>query len=178
MNTATIDWKEYQLIEVKEEWKQEPKTYWRYKPKVWEVYFLPNLISWILSYTWVDDEDDKKMYANCILYKTEQEAEKARDINEAIIRVNDAIDELNEGWVPDWNDDKDTKCCIYYDFYSKCFDYNFYYLDNFGAILNYMQSKYIVEKIIKEHEKDLQLIFWINEETMQNMLSNETRHSI
>ena len=53
---------------------------------------------------------------NC--FRTTEEAEVKRDEDLLKARILDRIDELNEGWVPDWEDSKE-KYCPYYDYNMK-----------------------------------------------------------
>lgn len=96
---------------------------------------------------------DKK-YVN--VYRTEKEAEKARDIAFAKQRLKYAIEVANEGWTPDWKDDNYKYCFTLYS--------GTIYIDHFLGYKHqptymYMKSKQIAEHILKEHEADIKLIF-------------------
>ena len=49
---------------------------------------------------------------NC--YKTEEEAQYEVNRRKAIVEVNDIIEELNDGWEPDWNNFKESKHLLSY----------------------------------------------------------------
>lgn len=68
------------------------------------------------NYYYIDDSDGEVMkdidcgyevdnyrFSVGNYYLTKEEAEKALRMQINIVKINDRIDELNEGWSPDWN---------------------------------------------------------------------------
>jgi len=95
------------------------------------------------------------------VFKTQEECRAWIDRQKAIVRVNDRIDELNDGWVADWSDPNQTKHAIYYDqrlegFYS--YGWTRY---EFPTILKYIVDVNKANQLIEECEADLKLIWGI-----------------
>lgn len=90
-------------------------------------------------------------------YKTKQEAEKARDIQLAKQRVAHTIAIRNDGWIPDWNADKDKKYHSY--LYKGELAITYYSYSRQLPNNMYCKTEEIVKQIIAEHEEDLLLIF-------------------
>ena len=98
------------------------------------------------------------LYSEWRYYETEQEAIKERDKRLAIVRVNDAILSLNEWWKEDWKDDEEKYSIIYEREYDGFAIANNTYSQR-DLSISYMKSEEIADKIIKEHQEDLKLIF-------------------
>lgn len=146
-----LNGKKYKLIE------EEKKEYKRWRNK-WCVYFyicdyweICKSIDY--DYIW-----DSRFISNNY-FQTEQEAIKERDKRLAVVRVNDAILSLNEWWEPDWGNVGEYKYFIFINSFDNTisFNYNTYYKNSYN--LAYMKSEEIAQKMIKEHEEDLKLIF-------------------
>lgn len=110
---------------------------------------------------WADTARDEGCYAIGNVYKTQEEAEAASEKQKAIVRVNDAIDIANEGWVPDWSNLDEAKYGICY--YHKerefrtCDHYNVQRDNTFACC----KSDEVANKIIAAHEADLKIIFGV-----------------
>jgi len=76
----------------------------------------------------------------------------------AILRVNDRIDELNDGWEMVWNTDK-AFYAIYYSHDISRFETYPFNVNQFSLLIKSASSAEIAEQIIKEMEADLRLIF-------------------
>lgn len=73
-------------------------------PKADENYWCIYTDGDIMYSAWKNGNADKKLLSIGNIYKTKEEAEKARDIQLAKVRVRNAIAEANGNWIPDWND--------------------------------------------------------------------------
>lgn len=153
--TIEVDIPEEKLIAAG--WKK-PVSKGRWKPERGERYWFINRDQFYV-YPFNNDVTDKAIMRSSVIYKTQEEVEKALERQIAIIRVNDRIDELNEGWEPEWS--RDT---LQIKFYIESDSYG-----NFGAswdksstrpmVLNYCKSDEVAEQIIEECEADLKVIF-------------------
>lgn len=90
------------------------------------------------------------------VYKTEEEAEKARDIGLAKARVKHAIEVANDGWKVDWMRPQHK-----YEILLECYklEVRIQYYEKTQPDWMYCATTQIADKIIKEYEKDLLLIF-------------------
>lgn len=89
-------------------------------------------------------------------YRTKEEPIKARDIQWAKQRVAHAIVVENEGCVPDWKTDNNSKHSIVLVYGRLEIDYHF--RTKMQPDCMYMKSRKVAEKILAEHEADLLLI--------------------
>lgn len=106
----------------------------------------------------ISEDNHRYLTGNYFATKEEAEAHKAR--LEAIGRVTHAILEANEGWEPDWSDEGEEKYYLYYShFGDNEFDWGEIGLLQETQTLPFAKSNEIVERIIKEHEDDLRIIF-------------------
>ena len=154
----TIDWKQWIWTEIKE----EVKEYKRWRAEKWQQYAF-------ISDTWdieIEKEElhyiDDYRYNTWNYYRLEDEHIAEADKNKllATTRVNDRIRELNEGWEADWSDRNQSKCCIQFNIDNGLFvDYS--YANKKCTVLIEVKTEQIAEQIIKEHEEDLKLIYWI-----------------
>ena len=94
---------------------------------------------------------------NC--YQSKDKALAALERQKAIVRVNDAIDRANDGWV--WSGLK----CNYFFISIGALEIHASLTSNidFQSVLLKIKSKYAAELIIKNHQDDLKLIFGIKE---------------
>ena len=152
MEEITINGTKYNLVP--QETQEEKVSYKRPRAEEGNCYYYILLDA--IKYS---TNSDNWNYEIWNYYLTEQEAQKARDKQLATVRVNDAIDELNEGWAPDWRDFRELKYYIGYNLQDKRFGTGSWYYYLKPHTINSMKSKEIAEQIIKEHEEDLKLIF-------------------
>lgn len=140
------------------EYIEPEKEYKRWRAKYTESYFSTNFYWKPTRYNANDTDMDEYLYSEWRYYETEKEAIKERDKRLAIVRVNDAILYLNEWWKPDWKDDEEKYSIIYERKYDGFAIANNSYSQR-DLSISYMKSEEIADKIIKEHQEDLKLIF-------------------
>ena len=140
------------------EYIEPEKEYKRWRAKYTESYFSTNFYWKPTRYTANDTDMDEYLYSEWRYYETEKEAIKERDKRLAIVRVNDAILSLNEWWKPDWKDDEEKYSIVYEREYDGFAIANNTYSQR-DLSISYMKSEEIADKIIKEHQEDLKLIF-------------------
>jgi len=130
----------------------------RWKPDIWQDYY-SFFNADIKKYTFSNLQSDRTIVALGNCYQTEKLAYKAATKQIAIVRVNDRIDELNNGWVADW---KDNTVLIYHICYHDSSDRYSICSNTFTKnclILSYIATEEIANTIIKEKKSDLDLIF-------------------
>lgn len=133
--------------------KNKP-SYKRWKAEEREKFFFINYGD-VDDFEDLNDEIDNGLYKMWNYYKTEEEAEKARDKQLAIMRVNDRIDELNEGWE---HNNRWERCYIIYHFWYEVCCISAGWLIK-PMILNYCKTEEIAKQIISGMKDDLDLIF-------------------
>lgn len=123
------------------------------------------------EYWFVDDEGDvdsdeewghsgdNHRYLTGNYFQTKEEAIAYVDRLEAIGRVTHAIIAANEGWEPDWSDEDERKYYLYYSHSWNEFDCGAMERHQEAQTLPFAKSSEIAERIIKEHEDDLRIIF-------------------
>ena len=132
--------------------------------KAWDSYYYIGG-NWAIYYnTYEADNDNNNVNNNNTIamwnwFLTKQEAEKEVEKRKAIVRINNRIDELNDWWIPDWDDH--YKYNIYYNnnLYAKCYKCDFTTYRKESHAIKYMQTEEIAEEIIKEYKNDLDIIF-------------------
>lgn len=137
----------------------EKKEYKRWRADHFDPYFIIDIDWSINSYFEEWDKEDNFLYSIHNYFQTEQEATKERDKRLTIVRVNDRILELNEWWKEDWNNRGQEKWYIMYTNDKKLFKSGYNTYTNEWTLLLRMKSEEIADKIIKEHQEDLKLIF-------------------
>ncbi len=153
--TIEVDIPEEKLIAAG--WKK-PVSKGRWKPQNGESYYFDSR-GQISGYVFHDDSADDMVLSSGLVYKTRQEAEKALARQKAIIRVNARIDELNDGWEPDFGrDNMRRNHYIESDSYG-LFCTNWDRSSTRPMALNYCKSEEVAEQVIRECEADLKVIF-------------------
>lgn len=139
----------------------EKKEYKRWRAEKWEYYYRIKNDGSIDDIQEELDNIDYWVYNIGNYYQTEEEATKERYKRLAIVRVNDAILSLNEWWKEEWNNRGQEKWCIMYNNDKKLFEsgFNTYMIE--WNLLYRIKSEEIADKIIKEHQEYLKLIFWV-----------------
>lgn len=153
----TIEQIEAQMVELQKELEllKNPPSYKRWRAEKGGIYYTINNEGLVVPGREYYDKIDAHNYNIGNYYKTEKEAEDAYNMQTAIVRVNDKINELNEGW------EHNNKLDRYY----ILFENNKYFVDYYDyghispRILNYCKTKEIAERIIEECKDDLYLIF-------------------
>lgn len=141
------------------EYIEPEKKYKRWRADHFDPYFIIDIDWSIQSYFEEWDKEDNFLYSIHNYFQTEKEAIKERDKRIAIVRVNDAILSLNEWWKPDWKDDYEEKYSIIYEYQYNSFSIANNSYTKRDLSISYMKSEEIADKIIKEHQEDLKLIF-------------------
>lgn len=141
------------------EYIEPEKKYKRWRADHFDPYFIIDIDWSIQSYFEEWDKEDNFLYSIHNYFQTEKEAIKERDKRLAIFRVNDAILSLNEWWKPDWKDDYEEKYSIIYEYQYNSFSIANNSYTKRDLSISYMKSEEIADKIIKEHQEDLKLIF-------------------
>ena len=137
-------------LTLEQEKAMEVKKAGRWKPKKWETYYYDNLVE-VNSNVWKNDYIDIAFYETWEVYKTEEEAKFARDRKVFITKVNDRIDELNDGWVADWSNSNIIK---YYIYWINGLDWHCSNTRRWD-VLNCVKSREVAEQIISEFKDDL-----------------------
>jgi hypothetical protein len=91
------------------------------------------------------------------VYKTKEEAERARDIQWAKQHVAHRIAVLNDGWTPDWSDIQTRKYFLAKDTYDLRIDHNLFH--KLQPNWMYCKTAEIAQQLIEECSDDLMLIF-------------------
>ena len=95
-------------------------------------------------------------------YRTEEEAEKARDRQLALMRLKDwAL--TNTPFEPDWKDLEQEKWNVYYDYNFDILSYNVSFHTKHQTELPYFKSMEDVRRFIEENEEDLKIVFGVEE---------------
>jgi hypothetical protein len=131
----------------------------RWRAEVWEKYFYLTDSWYVTRYKELNHIVDNYLYSSGNYYQTQEDTEFARNKKAFITKVNDRIDELNDGWVADWNN-RDGKYYIYNEKNWLRASYNVY--SNDWTILKHMKSWEITETIISEFGDDLKKYIFTN----------------
>lgn len=135
---------------------KEPVDSIHYKPKDGDEYFYISDYGNVYSDNWDDKHIDNERLALGFTYRTEEEAEKARDRRLAKVRLQRTSD-----FKPDWKNEK-YGYSIFYGPRSKKLFVTIRTIDG-GEIVRYATQEE-AEKSIKEHEADWKKYFGIKEE--------------
>ena len=135
---------------------KEPVNSIHWKPKKGDQVFLLGGNGQIFSSSWVGANSDNKWLEFGNTYRTEEEAEKARDRRLAEVRLRRTSD-----FKPDWKNEK-YGYSIFYGPRSKKLFVTIRTIDG-GEIVRYATQEE-AEKSIKEHEADWKKYFGIKEE--------------
>ena len=133
-----------------------------YALEKYDQYYTINLVGGIYIYTWVNDEiDDTRLHTGNV-YLTKQDAQKALTKLKATALVKKRIAELNEGWVPDWEDDDEYAYFIVYNSFWLKLDIDFNSI--FKTLDNslYLKSYKLVQQLIDEMPNELKLMLEVN----------------
>lgn len=95
------------------------------------------------------------------VFKTEEECQAWIDRQKAIVRVNDRIDELNDGWEPEWGDSSLYKWEICFDHEQTQFDVTRIGNVQYGYAVKLLKSKESGQQLLEECEADLKLIWGV-----------------
>jgi len=144
---------EYDLVPRNKEPEQKPKK-GRWKPNIRQQY-----LSLYGAYIWTDNVYDNKCYSLWLVFQTETERDEYIARQQAIVRVNDRIDELNDGWEPDWSDNDMQKYQIYFNCSNNKFSIYYFESIKYTSLLKNIKSESIAYQVISEMNNNLDLIF-------------------
>lgn len=147
-----------------DEWfeKIEPTDSIHWKPKEGDNYFYivhsyNPLHNEVLVSTWIDDDYDKTHYLLGNIYRSYEEAEKARNRELAEVRLR-----RSSTFKPDF--ENDNGCwVVYYDPKKNSLEVQEVYCLEYGEIVRYETEEEAL-KSIKENERDWRIYFGIKEE--------------
>lgn len=111
-----------EIEKLKKEEKVESKVW---KPEVNEEYYTIEADGEVLENTWLDEEDDEKLYNMGNYFKTREEAEKVVEKAKIYTQLKRLAEEENTEPI-DWENREQEKCYI-------CYKNNLKYLDQFFA---------------------------------------------
>lgn len=77
----------------------------------WAVISVDNDVSYL---TWDDDDYDNNLWRLGNVYYTKEAAEEALAKQRMRTEILRRIEELNEGWTPDWSNHRQSKYCLSY----------------------------------------------------------------
>lgn len=145
-----------------EEIQEEPTDSIHWKPKKGDNYFYiihsyNPLHNEVLVSTWIDDDHDKTHYLLGNIYRSHEEAEKARNRELAEVRLR-----RTSNFEPDWSNNDQNKWTVYYNHNDKEL------LVEATAFLQYPSAIYFdtydsIKKSIKENKQDWLIYFGIEE---------------
>ena len=146
--------------EILTEWFEEikePTDSIHWKPKIGEKYFYINEYGDVEHETWDDDDVDNRLMAMGLVYRTEEECEKARDRELAKVRLQRTSDfepdfeNRKGGWIVFYDHEGETLSMFEID----CYDS--------GEPVHYA-TREEAEKSIEENEQDWKIYFGIKGE--------------
>lgn len=151
-----------EIIKQNPELLKEKKGRWRAErgSKYWTIDTYGGTHSYGGTYFYVEDGDtaDNKFYNMGNYYKTEEEAQKAKEKQLAVMRVSDAIMDYNDWEEVDWSNSNQYKHYIYYDYANNKFDIGSVLFCTGYCVLPYSKEA-LTEDFINTHKNDLKLIF-------------------
>ena len=136
---------------------EEPTDSAHWKPKIAEKYFYINEYGDVEWEVWNDDDVDNRLMAMGLVYRTEEECEKAKERKLAEVRLQRTstfkpdLEKCKGGWVVD------------YDYCAGIFSCTHIYSTSRGEPV-YYATKEEAEKSIRENEQDWKIYFGIKEE--------------
>ena len=137
--------------------KAKPKGRW--KPDAGDYLYADNGFGTIRGYYWDGNRGSKSMYLLGNVYKTEEEAQYEVDRRKAIVAVNDIIDELNDGWEPDWSDPRELKYFATYGYVSECIQASNHTLNSPPMELRYFKINVFAELEKRITQEQINLIW-------------------
>ena len=105
-----------------------------------------------------NDGYDKERFERGNYFLSKEDAEAHDNYNLAVVKVNDRIDQLNQGWKMVW-DWKNTAVAIYYSYFHGYIRPDTHSYCKFSSVLHYGANNEIVEQIIQELTPELEVIF-------------------
>ena len=131
----------------------------RWKPEYGEMYRYVSRKGSIYPCCWENDEIDIFCYNQRNCFKTEKEAQDHLDKLNTIAQIRDRIEELNEGWVPDWIDLDQNKNYLHKNQKTETFKVDSSVWNQNLESWKYFRSVEIGEQLIKEFGAKLNVLF-------------------
>ena len=136
-----------------------PKINW-FQPKERDVFYYVNLYG-NANKKFYESTYDFDIVKSQLVFKTEEEAIKQSCINKATVRVLNRIAELNEGWLPNWENINESKHIIHYNFNeNKLCVYRYTFAKHLDDRL-YLKNNELSQQLINEMEDDLLLMLGV-----------------
>lgn len=136
------------------------KEHKHFKPRYKETYFFVCTDGAIYRDMWTDDEIDYKFYQNNELYRTEEEAEFARDKNKFLLKMQRDFEDNSD--VMDWEDDEQSKYYLFYDYRKR--EVTLSYLNSHKGFDLITTNKEWLHQYIKENEEEIKKHYFEIEE--------------
>ena len=136
---------------------EEPVDSAHWKPKIAEKYFYINEYGDVEWEVWNDDDVDNRLMAMGLVYRTEEECEKAKDRRLAKVRL-----EQTSNFEPDLNNGK-LGWIVGYSCHTKRLIVERFVYSYYGETIHYKTAE-DAKKSIKENERDWKIYFGIKEE--------------
>lgn len=149
---ATVTQEEYD--------KAYPKVRKYGRVKIGEKYFTSQF-SDVTKVQDTRDDSDNHNYKIGRYFLTEEEAIKDDERKKARMRIIRRIEELNDGWVPDFEDEDEDKFYIVYHHKHHKLSAESIWRIQARESCSYLQSMKIAEQMIKEHGDDYKLLWGI-----------------
>ncbi len=138
------------------ELKREIKPIW-FVPEKDENFFYVNAYG---NVQW----DNQRVYTDIILkynqvFKTKEEALDYSEYKRAEVAIKKRIAELNKGWKPDWEDESEDKCYVFYDTNTEFLIWCHALADKKLPDAMYLKSWKLAKQLIDELKSELLLFF-------------------
>ena len=130
-----------------------------WKPKRWDKYSTVHSDGTVNSCNWYNHGEDNIRFKMWNVYKTEEEAIKARDKQLAIVRCRNYLIERDMLLSDEEVDSNKAKAIVYYDLRNRILDTTSCFYTKYYSPFWYINSKQNADKFIKDCEKDLLLIY-------------------
>lgn len=134
-----------------------------WKPERREQYWFIGDKGTIFPTSWFDTKNDIFRYESLNCFELVQQAEAYRDYLLALGKVTRRINELNEGWEPDWSNEHQKKYMIefYHQFYHQSqnkYRVVYWYFSQGALELPFIESEKIANQIISELTPELDIV--------------------
>jgi len=131
----------------------------RWKPEYGDGYWAIDSCGTIKLSGWGDSKCDNFRYQNSNVFPSEGDAQAALDRLNKRNEILDRIEELNEGWEPDWSDFDQDKHWMTWDREDNQFFIAGNIISKSLPDRYYLKSESIGHQLIEEFEDDLKVLF-------------------
>jgi len=105
-----------------------------------------------------NDNYDKRRFERGNYFLSKEDAEAHDNYTLAVVKVNDRIDQLNQGWKMVWDLNVMAHMIVYSN-YSKEFKTDYYQCYSIPSVIKHSSTEQIAEQIIEELTPELEVIF-------------------